>query len=177
MLRGTKVELRARQESDVAILHTELYNDVELHSRAGIRPWRPVAAVSTASPYAVGDPADDTAKFAVVELASGELAGSAVVWGIDANNRSAHLGIVLRPTYRGRGLATDVTRLLCHYGFTVLGLYRLQMETLADNTPMLRTAERSGFVREGTLRRSAWVLGEFADKVILGLLATEWPGY
>lgn len=177
MLHGTKVELRARQESDVSILHAELYDDVELHSRAGIRPWRPVAANSAASPYAVGDPADDAAKFAVVELASGELAGSAVMWGMDTVNSGAHLGIVLRPAYRGRGLATDVIRLLCHYGFTVLGLHRLQIETLADNAPMLHTAEQAGFVREGTLRHSSWVLGEFADKAILGLLATEWPGY
>ena len=27
---------------------------------------------------------------------------------------------------------------------------------------------------EGTLRRSAWVDGAFADEVVLGLLATEW---
>jgi RimJ/RimL family protein N-acetyltransferase len=89
----------------------------------------------------VGDPVDHTAKFAVVELASGELAGSAVLWGIDAHNRDAHLGMVLRPACQDRGLATDVTRVLCHYGFAVLGLQRLQMETLADNAPMLRTGE------------------------------------
>jgi hypothetical protein len=38
MLRGTKIELRARQESDLAVLHAELYDDVEMHSRAGTRP-------------------------------------------------------------------------------------------------------------------------------------------
>jgi RimJ/RimL family protein N-acetyltransferase len=39
---------------------------------------------------------------------------------------------------------------------------------------MIRAASRAGFVHEGTLRRAAWVNGEFADEVILGLLATDW---
>jgi RimJ/RimL family protein N-acetyltransferase len=39
---------------------------------------------------------------------------------------------------------------------------------------MIRAARRAGFTREGTLRRSAWVNGGFADEVILGLLAAEW---
>ncbi|GAA3920638.1 hypothetical protein GCM10022244_32230 [Streptomyces gulbargensis] len=63
---------------------------------------------------------------------------------------------------------------LCHYGFVVRGLHRLQIDTLADNTAMLRAAGNNGFVREGVLRSSAWVLGAFADEVLLGLLAEEW---
>ncbi len=39
---------------------------------------------------------------------------------------------------------------------------------------MIATATRAGFVREGTLRRSAWVDGTFADEAILGMLAFEW---
>jgi RimJ/RimL family protein N-acetyltransferase len=41
---------------------------------------------------------------------------------------------------------------------------------------MIRAASRAGFVEEGRLRRSAWVNGEFADEVILGMLASEWRG-
>jgi hypothetical protein len=47
------------------------------------------------------------------------------------------------------------------YGFATLGLHRLQLETLADNEPMMRAAIRSGFLVEGTLRRSAWTTGVF----------------
>ena len=63
---------------------------------------------------------------------------------------------------------------LCGYGFTIRGLHRLQVDTLASNTAMIRTASRAGFVQEGRLRRSAWVNGDFADEVILGMLATDW---
>jgi RimJ/RimL family protein N-acetyltransferase len=174
MLRGDKVGLRARHETDVPVLHSELYDDVETRSRADSRPWRPITPGSAASPFAVADLTDDTACFSVVDLADDELVGEALLWAIDRHNRTAHIGISLRPGFRGRGLAADVVHVLCDYGFRVLGLHRLQIETLTDNEPMIRAAALLGFVAEGTLRRSAWVNGAFADEVILGLLATEW---
>jgi RimJ/RimL family protein N-acetyltransferase len=109
-----------------------------------------------------------------VELTGNELAGEALLWGIDLHNRTAHLGISLRPVFHGRGLGTDVIRVLCHYGFAVRGLHRLQIETLTDNAAMIRIAANAGFTQEGVLRNSAWVSGDFVDEVILGLLVTEW---
>ena len=170
MLRAGKVGLRARDEADVAVLHAELYEDIATRMRADSRPWRPVPVGSAASPYALSEPRDDVAVFSVVELAAGE----ALLWAIDLHNRTAHLGLSLRPAFRGRGLGADVVAALCEYGFAVRGLHRLQVDTLADNTAMIRAAERSGFVPEGKLRQAAWVSGEFADEVILGLLAADW---
>ena len=92
MLRAGQIGLRAREEADVAVLHAELYEDIGTYMQADSRPWRPVPAGSAASPYAVGEPRDDLACFSVVELASGELAGEAVLWDIDLHNRMAHLG-------------------------------------------------------------------------------------
>jgi RimJ/RimL family protein N-acetyltransferase len=173
MLRAGKVGLRAREEADVAILHAELYEDVATRSRADSRPWRPIPS-GTASPYAISEPRDDHAVFSVVELDGGELAGDALLWAIDLHNRMAHLGLSLRPAFRGRGLGGDVVAALCDYGFAVRGLHRLQVDTLASNTAMIQVAARAGFVHEGMLRHASWVNGEFADEVILGMLASEW---
>ncbi|GLY83763.1 GNAT family N-acetyltransferase [Actinoallomurus iriomotensis] len=175
MLPGSKVGLRARHDVDIPILQAELYDDVATRSRADSRPWRPIPPGSAASPYVVADPTDDAvACFSVVELSSNELAGEALLWRIDLHNRMAHIGISLRPVFHGKGFGTDAIRVLCHYGFALRGLHRLQIETLADNAAMIRVAAKTGFTREGTLRNSAWVNGGFADEVILGLLATEW---
>jgi RimJ/RimL family protein N-acetyltransferase len=174
MLRGKKVGLRARHETDIPILQAELYDDVATRSRADSRPWRPIPPGSAASPYAVADPTDDDALFSVVELSGDELAGDALLWGIDLHNRTAHLGISLRPSFHGRGLGADVVHVLCHYGFAVRGLHRLQIETLTDNAAMIRIAAKAGFTQEGVLRNSSWVDGAFVDEVILGLLVTEW---
>lgn len=173
MLRGETAGLRARHDSDIPVLHAELYDDVATRVRADSRPWHPIPP-GAASPYQVTGKDDRAACFSVVELATGHLAGEALLWDIDLHNRTAHIGISLLPAFRGRRLGTDVVRVLCRYGFAIRGLHRLQAETLADNAAMIEAAGRAGFTREGTLRRAAWVNGEFVDEVILGLLATEW---
>lgn len=174
MLTGGKVGLRARHEDDVPVLHSALQDDVVNHSRAQGRPWRPVTPGSKSSQFEVDDKDEANAPFSVVDLDGGALLGSCVLWKIDDHNRSAHIGLGLLPAARGKGFGTDVVAVLCHYGFVVRGLRRLQIETLSDNAAMLRSAERNGFVREGVLRSAAWVMGEFMDEVVLGLLVHEW---
>src|SRR5258706_15642528 len=110
MLRGEKIGLRARHETDVPVLHAELHDDVATRSRADNRPWRPAAPGS--SPYAVSGPSDDAAIFSVLRLDDDQLAGDALLWDIDLHNCSAHLGISLRPGFRGLGLGTDAVRVL-----------------------------------------------------------------
>jgi RimJ/RimL family protein N-acetyltransferase len=174
MLIGSKVGLRARYEEDIPVLRTELYDDVVNGSRADGRPWRPISPGSKDPRLVVDDAEPRLVPFSVVELDGGTLVGTATLWGIDTHHRSAHIGLGLLPSARGKGFGTDVVAVLCHYGFVVRGLRRLQIETLADNAAMLRSAERNGFAREGVLRSSAWVLGEFLDQVLLGLLVEEW---
>lgn len=174
MLRGAKVGLRARHEEDIPILRAELYNDVVNASRAEGGPWRPMGPASKDARLLVDDTAQDRVPFSVVESEGGTLVGTATLWGIDTHNRIAHIGLGLLPASRGKGYGTDVVAVLCHYGFVVRGLHRLQIETLADNAAMLGAAGRNGFVREGVLRANAWVMGEYLDEVVLGLLAQEW---
>ncbi|MBY8340969.1 GNAT family N-acetyltransferase [Streptomyces spinosirectus] len=174
MLRGSKVGLRARHEDDIPILRAELYDDVVNSSRAEGGPWRPITPGAKDPRLFVDDPKEGIVPFSVVELDGGTLIGTATLWGIDTHSRSAHIGLGLLPSARGKGYGTDVVAVLCHYGFVVRSLHRLQIETLADNVAMLTSAERNGFVREGVLRSSAWVMGEFLDQVLLGLLVEEW---
>ena len=172
MLRGEVAGLRAQEDGDVPVLHAELHDDVATYVRADSRPWRPIPASAESPVRAAGS--RDSAVFSVVRLATGDLAGQAMLWAIDLHNRSAHVGVSLRPAFRGCGLGTDTVRVLCRYAFAILGLQRLQIETLSSNAAMIATATQAGFVPEGTLRQSAWVDGQFADEVILGLLARDW---
>jgi RimJ/RimL family protein N-acetyltransferase len=178
MLRGELVVLRARREDDARILHAELYEDTDTLVRSDHRPWVPVP-FGPGSPHWPGEEAPsaaDAAVFAVTELATGGLAGEALLWGLDLHNRSAHLGLALRPACRGRGLGGDTVRMLCRYGFAIRGLHRLQLETLPDNHAMIAAAERAGSTREGVTRGSSWVNGRWMDDVIFGLLNTEFSG-
>jgi RimJ/RimL family protein N-acetyltransferase len=170
MLRGRKVGLRARIESDVSVLQRELYNDVVTHSRGSLRPWHPVSPGRAGEFYAVGDPDPGNTTYSIVTSNDDELVGECGLWGIDLHNRSAALGLALLPGARGRGLAVDAVQVLCDYGFKIRGLHRIQIETLADNAAMRATAVRAGFTQEGVRRDAGWVNGEFLDDVIYGRL-------
>jgi len=173
-LSGEHVALRARAAEDVPILQLQLYEDVVTRSYADTRPWRPIPRDPALSPYAVTEVSDDVAFFSVVTVGQGELAGEALLYGIDLHNRLAYAGLALLPGFRGRGWSVEVLRLLCAYGFAVRGLNRLQLETSAGNDAMRRAAAHVGFQEEGVLRQGAWAVGSFDDVVVLGLLAADW---
>ena len=65
-------------------------------------------------PFAVTGPSDEAACFSVVELESRELAGEALLWGIDTHNRTAHPGIALRPAFRGAYVDEAILGLLAN---------------------------------------------------------------
>ena len=174
MLRGRTVALRARIESDVAILHAGLYDDVAGHSDSDARPWRPLPPTAELSPYRVKEGPEHVAVFTIVSLAEDRVVGECVLWSIDTHNRRAHIGLALLPEQRRRGFGLDTVHLLCDYAFRVLGLHRVQIETNATNTAMIATAERAGFAVEGRFRDASWVLGSFVDEVVLGLLVEDW---
>jgi len=173
-LSSENVALRARSAEDVPILQAQLYEDVVTRSYGDTRPWRPIPPDPSLSPYVITEVSDDVAFFSVVTVDQGELAGEALLWGIDVHNRLAHAGLALVPGFRGRGWSVEVLQLLCRYGFAVRGLNRLQLETSAENNAMRRAATRVGFREEGVLRQAAWAVGSFIDVAVLGLLAADW---
>jgi RimJ/RimL family protein N-acetyltransferase len=173
MLRGRKVGLRARIESDVQALQQDIYNDVPTFSRGSQRPWQPISPSRPDAPYAVIDADPRHAIFSAITLDGEELAGECGLWSIDLHNRTAELGIALLPAARGRGLAVDIVRTLCEYGFKTRGLHRIQIDTLADNAAMRATALRAGFTLEGQRRQAVWANGAFFDDVVYGRLADD----
>jgi RimJ/RimL family protein N-acetyltransferase len=173
VLAGPRIALRARQPQDVEVLHAELYDDVELFARTMQSAWRPHPPIPD-SPFTPAAPSEHEAKFTVVHRESGDVLGSALLFSIDTHNRSAQIGLWLRPACRGRGYGTEAVGVFCRYGFRILGLHRLQMDTLADNVAMVTAAERNGFQLEGRLREAVWVDGRFVDSLVLGLAVDHW---
>jgi RimJ/RimL family protein N-acetyltransferase len=176
VLKGREVALRARIESDIPILHSGFYEDVETHSQADGRAWRPIGVAAEANPFRVREPSAELAGFTIVAIDDDRVLGDALLWSIDLHNRSAHIGMGVLPEARGRGVGLDATEVLCRYAFRTLGLNRLQIETNVDNMAMLAVAQRAGFTREGTLRQAGWANGQFVDEAVLGLLAVDWSG-
>jgi len=179
MLNGRFVTLREIRRSDLPAMHRELHSDVVTASLSNVDPWRPVSLARLEAEFdrALTEPeSPQHVRFAVQERDddAGELIGSCGLWQVDLHNGTGHVGIQLVSSVRGRGLGTDVVRVLCHYAFVVRGLHRLSLETLATNQAMRTAASRAGFLEEGRIREAAYLLGERVDEITFGLLRSEW---
>ena len=85
-------------------------------------------------------------------------------------HRVGEVGCCLVPAARGRGIATEMLRLLTDWAFAALGLGRVQVFVAPENLPALRLAESAGFEREGVLRSYWEIAGERHDVVVLSRL-------
>jgi ribosomal-protein-serine acetyltransferase len=93
---------------------------------------------------------------------------------IDIPARLAEVGYWLDADFVGRGLVTRAVTAVLDHAFGPLGLDRVGLQTVADNTRSRNVAERLGFTQEGVLREYAAFPDERRDLVVYGLLAREW---
>jgi RimJ/RimL family protein N-acetyltransferase len=63
----------------------------------------------------------------------------------------ADIGYWIAQPYRGKGLATAGVRALVAYGFSELGLKRIEATSFPDNIASHRVLEKAGLKREGLL--------------------------
>jgi RimJ/RimL family protein N-acetyltransferase len=78
-----------------------------------------------------------------------------------------------RPQARGRGVASSAVRLLAMWGFTTLGLARIELTCGPDNKASQRVAARCGFVCEGVMRSHMAFKGGRRNTVLFSLLPGE----
>jgi RimJ/RimL family protein N-acetyltransferase len=175
VLESERLRVRAVSPDDAPEIFA-LRNDPELHLINNSGPFVPRSLATMRRSLEKADEAEagNDVRLAVESRVDGQFVGVAAVWGIDAFNRYAHLGLTLTAPVRGRGLGVELLGLLCRYGFRLRNLRRLELETLADNVPMRRTAQRCGFVREGIQRRREYDGTGWADVALYGLLREEW---
>ena len=99
--------------------------------------------------------------------------GGASIYEINLERGSAALGYWRALRARGRGVASCAVRLLAQWGFTKLGLARIELTCGPDNEASQRVAGRCGFVHEGVMRSHTPFKGARRDTVIFSLLPGE----
>lgn len=110
------------------------------------------------------------ALFAMVDVASGRLAGSITVRN-PGPPQIAGIGYGVHPAFRGRGYTTRALRLLVPWTFEVADLARLELGAKVGNDASMRAAERAGFVPDGVrARRLRNPDGTFSDEVRYALI-------
>ena len=132
---------------------------------AGARQWLEGAAWRWVSGQAAG--------FAVVDVASGEYAGSVEIYLDRPAWATATVGYSTHPAFRQRRFLRRALPLVAQWAFADAGLGRLEAGVAVDNIASARTAESAGFTLEGTLRRSQPVAAGRTDMLLYSLLPAD----
>ena len=109
--------------------------------------------------YRLGDFYD----LAVIEKNEGKMIGTCGFVRFDEANRSGEVGYVLNPAYHRCGYGTEALGAMLHFGFSQLGLHRIQALFMKDNIASRRLAEKCGMQFEGIHRDLLMIKGKYED--------------
>ncbi len=90
--------------------------------------------------------------FLIVNKADGTISGCVWLNAFDRISLRASLGYWLRKGCEGRGFATEASTKVARWGFSELGLQRIEIVAAIENGPSHRLAERIGARFEGIAR-------------------------
>ncbi|NVM44411.1 MAG: GNAT family N-acetyltransferase [Candidatus Lokiarchaeota archaeon] len=90
-------------------------------------------------------------------------------------NRNANIfGSIGEQEYWGRGIIGEATKLLIRYGFTELNFHKIYAGVYSPNARSLRAAEKLGFEKEGIIKESQYVDGQYLDEHKFALFKRDW---
>jgi ribosomal-protein-alanine N-acetyltransferase len=84
------------------------------------------------------------------------------------------IGYEIARECRAQGYMREALVAVLEYGFTEMGLHRIQAETHPDNAASSGLATRLGFRFEGVHREQGFWSGSFHDLNCYSLLRPEW---
>ena len=104
--------------------------------------------------------------------AGADILGGGTLHHLDAERAIIEIGYWLLPHARGRGVATQIARLLAEHSFS-LGVQRVEAYVNVGNEASERVLERAGYTREGVVRSLPKPDGTRVDKTLYSLLPGE----
>ncbi len=116
-----------------------------------------------------------TVSLGICTLDTGRLIGYAGISSMSNLNRCGEFFILIgSKEHWGKGIGTEVTKLITEYGLKTLGLHRVELTAYASNLSAIKAYEKAGYKHEGVKRQSGFRNGEFVDKVQMAVLSHEW---
>ncbi len=175
MLRGNRVKLGPIKREYIESF-LKWFNDPEIIQY--LTMYRPMTRMSEEEWMENLKEREDTIRFSITipyEDGSEILIGNCGIHNIDWKNRVGEVGIVIgEKEYQSKGFGTEAMELLLEYGFKIVNLNRIELDTYAFNVRALKSYKKVGFIEEGRKRQFVWSNGRYHDAIMMGILAEEW---
>ncbi|OGD45383.1 hypothetical protein A3K79_07430 [Candidatus Bathyarchaeota archaeon RBG_13_46_16b] len=165
MLEGKNVNLRIMEKEDLP-LYVEWVNDPSFFGE-----YNPLEQTTKAEMEKNYDSAIAERRRFFIEKKDGTKIG--VVNTFPAGDL-LEIGFTLTPNERGKGYGPEAVVILVDYLFLARDLVRIQAATDLRNVASQKVLERAGFTREGVVRKSMFLRGEWRDLLLYSILREEW---
>ena len=86
---------------------------------------------------------------------------------------NAFIGYILARKHWGQGLSTEAVGVAVEYGFSQMGVHRIEAHVEPKNIASEKLLLKIGFQKEGILRERTFNKGKYQDMVYFGLLKTD----
>ena len=136
-------------------------------------PYPDGAAEAWIATHADSWDAGIAATYAITERSTGHLVGAVGLALVRAHDL-AELGYWIGVPYWNRGFASEASRALIDFGFSTLGLHRIQARHFLRNPASGRVMQKLGMTLEGIMRGAARKGDRFEDLALYAVLAPEW---
>ncbi|WP_407308826.1 GNAT family N-acetyltransferase [Desulfosporosinus sp. SB140] len=172
MLTGKRIKIRPLEEDDIDMLF-QWSNDEEVNYwSSGAWPLNSLQTKEQLIEKFLDSP-PDSYRYAILNE-NDSLIGTIGFREINVPSRSATLFIVIgNKPYWGQGYGTDATITFVRFLFTQWNFHRISLDTWDENLRAIRAYEKVGFKIEGRQREARFVLGNYHDAVLMGLLRDE----
>jgi ribosomal-protein-alanine N-acetyltransferase len=105
----------------------------------------------------------------------GKFAGALSFHTLVLEEEKAEIGYWLTADVRGKGIATQATKLLTEYGFETIGFHRIEALVVESNKPSLKVLSNAGYNQEGVLRdKSCCGDGTRENMVMFASIRSDW---
>ena len=165
MLEGKNVNLRVMEKEDLPLL-TEWENSLDYISE--YNPFRQRSRAEQERQYEKLGPDD---KWFFIEKKDGSNIGVLMHFAVRGYSE---IGYALVPKERGKGYCTEAVQMMVDYLFLSKDVVRVQAETNVENTASQKVLEKAGFMKEGLLRKAAFIRGDWRDLFLYSILREEW---
>ena len=164
MLEGKLVNLKVLEKDDLPLL-ADWSNNLEFFSDM----WFPqMSKTEWEKRY---DSLTPDTKWSFIEKKDGTKIGTIFHF---LNGNYMEIGYILVPNERKKGYGSEAIKIIVDYLFLSKELVRVQAITGVDNFASHRVLEKAGFTKEGIIRKSAFIRGEWKDGCLYNILREEW---
>lgn len=172
---GEGLLLRSFREEDAPAL----FQAIDAN-RAHLRPWLNWVDATTKPEHSVKFIQDSHAQQHHQEgLALGIFLNDAIIGCIgmhhwEQNLKRSQMGYWIAKDQQGKGIMQSCCERFTGFLFERLGLNKIELHFVRDNTRSAALAKRLGYTVEGVIRQAYLRNGSFEDLVVSGLLRSEW---